>query len=126
MSNKLKLMIVISFTAFISTAFIYLNPRTSFANPPQAITLEYNLIEKTLSVTITHKSPFPSSHYIKYVEILKNGKSAGSNTYESQPDNLKFTYVYKIPALENDIFEVTGRCSIWGSKTVSFTVGKGK
>jgi hypothetical protein len=86
--------------------------------------VEYNDAWQTLAVTITHESSFPSMHYIKHVEIMKNGKSAGSNTYDRQPDKKTFTYTYKIPAGAGDTFDVTGACSIVGSKTVSYTVGK--
>lgn len=124
MSRKYRLTITFLCSVFFFTAFLSLNPTASYASPPQALVLEYDLTGQTLLVTITHKSSFPSSHYIKYVEILKNGKKAGSNTYESQPDKVTFTYTYKVPAVEGDTFDVTGTCSILGSKTVSYTVGK--
>jgi hypothetical protein len=124
MPQKLRLPIIITYIVLFFAAILYLNPSPAFANPPQSIVLAYNSDTQILSVTITHKSSFPSFHYIKYVEIIINGKNASSNTYENQPDNLTFTYTYKIPALEGDAFGVTGTCSLWGHKTVSYTVGK--
>lgn len=124
MLQKFKLTAIISCVMFFSTGIICLNPSAVFATSPQSIVLDYNSNTQTLSATITHKSLMPSFHYVQYVEILKNGKSVSSNTYANQPDETTFSYTYKIPAFEGDVFEVTGTCSLWGSKTVSYTVGK--
>lgn len=109
---------------FFCTAVLCLNPFAASASPPSDIVLQYNSNTQTLSVTITHQTSSPTFHFIKYVEITKNGNMISSNTYESQPDKLTFTYTYKIVAVEGETFEVTGRCSIWGTKTVSYTPGK--
>jgi len=101
-----------------------LYPQTSFATAPQDIKLEYDASTQTLTVTITHKSIATDFHFIKYVEIKKGGAVVSNNRYESQPDPETFTYKYKVPAAEGEMIEVTGTCSIFGSKTVTLTVGK--
>jgi hypothetical protein len=96
----------------------------SFANSPQDMKLEYDAGTQMLTVTITHPSSFPSYHYIKYVEIKKNGADAMKNTYENQPDMDTFSYTYKLPVAEGETLEVTATCSMYGYKTVNLTVGK--
>jgi len=96
----------------------------SFATSPQDVKLEYDASTQMLTVTITHPSSFPNYHYIKYVEIKKNGVDVMKNTYKNQPDQATFTYTYKVPAAKYEELEVTATCSLYGHKTVNMTVGK--
>jgi desulfoferrodoxin (superoxide reductase-like protein) len=96
----------------------------SFATSPQDVKLEYDASTQMLTVTITHPSSFPNYHYIKYVEIKKNGVDVMKNTYKNPPDQATFTYTYKVPATEYEELEVTATCSMYGYKTVNLTVGK--
>jgi hypothetical protein len=96
----------------------------SFATSPQDVKLEYDAGAQMLTVTITHSSSFPSYHYIKYVEIKKNGAAAMKTAYENQPDVDTFAYTYKVAAAEGETLEVTATCSLYGYKTVNLTVGK--
>ena len=105
-------------------AACFMYPETSFANPPQDVTLFYDSNSQMLAVTITHKSPFPSFHYIKSVEIKKNGNLLSDNKYDNQPDQATFTYSYKIPAAAGDTLEAKASCSLYGSKTTDLTVRK--
>jgi hypothetical protein len=104
--------------------FCCLYPGMSFANSPQDVKLDYDVSTQMLTVTITHPSSFPSYHYIKYVEIKKNGADAMKTAYENQPDTDTFAYTYKVTAAEGETLEVTATCSMYGYKTVSLTVGK--
>jgi hypothetical protein len=99
-------------------------PQMSFATSPQDLTLEYDASTQMLTVTITHPSSFPTYHYIKYVEIKKNGVDVMKNTYKNQPDQPTFKYTYKVPAAKYEELEVTATCSWYGHKTVNLTVGK--
>jgi hypothetical protein len=101
-------------------------PRKLYATPPQNVNISYNSGSQILTVTITHKSFVTSFHYIKYVEIKKNGNVVSNNTYDGQPDEVTFTYTYKLPAVEGDKLEVTASCSIWGHKTATLVVTKTK
>ena len=49
-------------------------PQYAHADAPQDLALSYNMQTQTLTVTITHKSFFTGTHYIKQVEIKKNNK----------------------------------------------------
>ena len=99
-------------------------PQMSFATSPQDMKLEYDANTQVLTVTITHPSSFPNYHYIKYVEIKKNGVDVMKNSYKNQPAQAIFTYTYKVSAAEYEELEVTATCSVYGSKTVNLTVRK--
>ena len=113
-----------SICSLILCAVYFMCPQTSFANPPQDMKLLYDSKSQMLAVTVTHKSATPNLHYIKSVEIKKNGNMVSDNKYESQSDQTPFTYNYKTPATAGETFEVTARCSLFGSKTVNLTVEK--
>jgi len=105
-------------------AVCFMYPQASFANPPQDLKLSYDSQSQILAVTITHKSPFPNFHYIKSVEIKKNGNVGSTNKYENQPDQAAFTYSYNVSAAAGETLEATASCSLYGSKTINLTVGK--
>ena len=107
------------FTLTASLCFLLCSLTTpSFATPPEKIEVRYSYPTQTLVVQITHESK-RGNHFIKFVEITKNGSIVGIHTYDSQPTTNKFTYVYKIPALDDDMFEVTVTCSRGDSKKSS-------
>jgi len=105
-----------------TVCFIY--PQTSRAHAPQDVNLAYDSQSQILTVTITHKSPFPKSHYIAIVEIKKNGNVVTTTKYENQPDQPAFTYSYKVAATAGDTLEAKASCSLFGSRTANLTVGK--
>lgn len=94
-----------------------ITPVSANATPPSDVQLVYNISDGTLSATITHASLMTGIHYIKTVEIKKNGQTISSNNYKNQPDKKTFTYSYNIPASTGDEFEVTAFCNMYGSKT---------
>lgn len=105
-------------------AVCFMYPQTSLANAPQDVKLSYDSPSQMLTVTITHKSPFPKFHYINNVEIKKNGNLVSTSKYENQPDQATFIYSYKVMAVVGETFEVKVSCSLYGSKTTNLTVGK--
>ena len=104
--------------------FYCIYPPLTYANPPQDVKLEYNSNSETLTVTIAHPSSFTGFHYVKSVEIKKNGIGIITNTYGSQPDPATFTYSYQVSAGPGDTLEVTANCSLWGDKTATLEFGK--
>ena len=100
----------------------FITPVTANATPPSDVQLTYNMSDQTLTATITHASFMPGIHYIKTVEIKKNGQMISTNTYKNQPDKKIFTYSYKIPAINGDEIEVKASCSMYGSKTAKLGV----
>jgi desulfoferrodoxin (superoxide reductase-like protein) len=103
----------------LSLCFI---PQLSYATAPKSVDLAYDMDTQTLSVTINHYTLSAGSHYIKYVEIKKNGEVNSKNEYGSQPKGPIFTYTYKIAAAKGDVFEVTATCNLWGHKTSTLTI----
>ncbi|HEY9160088.1 MAG TPA: hypothetical protein VIS94_03255 [Desulfomonilia bacterium] len=106
----------------LAVGFSSVLPVPANATPPSDIQLSYDISTQTLTATITHASFVPGIHYIKTVEIKKNGQMISANTYKNQPDKKTFTYTYKIPAGIGDEFEVTATCNMYGSKTVKMVV----
>jgi hypothetical protein len=104
--------------------FICVQPQIALADPPQDIKIAYDSNSQTLTVTITHKSSFPGFHYIKSVDIKKNGMAVSANTYDKQPDQPTFVYTYKVAADKGDILEVTVNCSLSGNKSATLDVRK--
>ena len=105
-------------------AICFMHPQVSLATAPQDVKLVYDSQSQMLTVTITHKSPFPNFHYIKTVEIKKSGSVVSTNNYKNQPDEDTFAYSYKVPATEGETLEATASCSLFGSRTANLTVGK--
>ena len=118
----------IKYQAFMCGLIIFavclIYPQASFANQPQDVKLSYDSTSQMLTVTITHKSSSPKFHYIKSVEIKKNGNIVSTNKYENQPDEATFTYSFKVPATVGETLEATASCSLYGSKTINLTVGR--
>lgn len=116
--------VIIVFGIFTFFALLTACPIAAYAHTPKEVTLVYNTAAQTLEVTIVHETPSPTWHYIKKVEIKKNGKSVSINDYTSQPDKTKFVYSYTVQAAKGDVLEVIASCNIYGSKTVKLTVDK--
>ena len=100
--------VLICILILFAVCFIY--PQTSLANAPQDVKLSYDSQSQMLTVTITHKSPFPNFHYIKIVEIKNNGNIVSINKYKNQPAQATFTYSYKVPAKVGETLEVKASC----------------
>ncbi|PKN18836.1 MAG: hypothetical protein CVU71_08540 [Deltaproteobacteria bacterium HGW-Deltaproteobacteria-6] len=101
-------------------------PHYACADAPRDMALNYDMLTQTLTVTITHKSFFTGTHYVKQVDIRKNNEPAGKNDYTSQPGKTSFVYTYRIPTAANDVLEVTAFCNIQGKKTATLKVGEQK
>lgn len=107
---------------FSVAALFILHGAYAFAHSPGAVTPSYNGATQTLKVDITHTSKSPEKHYIKKIELIKNGAVVHTQEYFSQPANDKFSYEYKIPLSDKDNAEVKATCSIFGSKTAKVAV----
>ena len=92
------------------------------AHSPSSIELSYDIDTQILSVDISHSVADPNNHYIKEVEIEKNGEEYMNEQYTSQQSSSSFTDMYVITAA-GDSLKVTGYCSISGSISGSITVG---
>jgi desulfoferrodoxin (superoxide reductase-like protein) len=113
--------LVLSIFLFIPM-ICFVTPQNSYADAPKDVTIKYDSNSQTLTVTITHKSSFPSFHHIKNVEVKKNSALVNSNNYDTQPKEVPFTYTYKVAAALGDKLEATATCNLSGSKTATLSV----
>ena len=97
-------------------------PRQAAADPPQDLSLRYDMKTQTLSASITHKSTFTGFHYIKQIQIKRNDEPFEIQKYESQPGKTAFVYTYKVPAKPNDLLEATAACNVQCQKTATLKV----
>ena len=102
--------------------FLCFSPQFSYATAPKSVNLIYDMTAQMLSVTIDHYTLSAGMHYIKNVEIKKNGVIVSINNYSTQPTGSIFTYAYNIPAAKGDVFEVTATCNLWGHKSATLIV----
>ena len=93
-------------------------PLPAAAHSPSEIVLSHDRTARVLTVRITHGTPLPEEHYIRKVEIKKNGMTISMTTYSSQPDPTTVSYTYPVDADSSSVFDVTATCSISGEKTV--------
>ncbi len=124
MKRTIGILTFIFGAVLIFSMFNCVCPQMAYADPPQDVKLGYDSNSQTLTVTITHKSSFTGFHYVKSVEIKKNGIGVITNTYDSQPDPATFAYNYKVSAAKGDTLEVTATCSLSGNKTATLDVEK--
>lgn len=84
------------------------------AHPPSAMILIEDPDSNSILVTITHHVSDLSSHYIREIEIGKNGEIIETLRYSSQPSPDSFTYRYPLPLDAGDTAKVVARCNIGG------------
>jgi desulfoferrodoxin (superoxide reductase-like protein) len=122
MKRTISISRVILGALLVFSLSVFAFPQSAFATAPKDVKLAYNANSQTLTITITHKSLSTGSHYIKKVEIKKNGTLVSDNTYKNQPDPETFTYTYQLSAQEGDTLEVTATCNLWGHKTETLKI----
>lgn len=118
----MKKHLLIFLLIFLWMAAAWLPAEPAYADPPQDLSLSYDMKAQTLSAAITHKSTFTGFHYIKQVQIKRNQELFETAAYDSQAGKATFIYTYKVPAKPNDLLEVTAFCSLQGKKTATLKV----
>lgn len=113
--------IVCLFLVFPALALL---PVPARAHGPGDVTLQYNADAQTLTVAISHGVSNPEKHYVKTVTITKNGQTAATHTYTSQPEGTSFTYTYPLEAKKGDVLKVTADCNRFGSRTGELTISQ--
>ena len=91
------------------------------------MTLDYNMISETLSVTISHSSGDLNTHYIYEIIVIVGAVQVYSQSYTSQSSNI-FTYDYYVSAGPLEILyyviNVTARSTQGGTITRTILVNK--
>ncbi|HQL00843.1 MAG TPA: hypothetical protein PK090_08720 [Smithellaceae bacterium] len=93
------------------------------ADPPQEVALSYDNAAQVLTVSVTHKTLFSGLHYVKRIDIKKNGAPAGTFDFKSQPDKKTFSQSWPIEAKAGDTLTVTAECNLQGNTTATLVVG---
>lgn len=115
----------ITFAGILALLLVYASILASgqaSAHPAASISLQYNLDNSTLMVSLTHNTPTPNYHYIETVEISKNDIVHSTNTYTSQPSQSSFSYYYQVPAVDGDVLSVRTVCNVAGEVTEQMTI----
>ncbi|HTZ11295.1 MAG TPA: hypothetical protein VMD04_02805 [Candidatus Margulisiibacteriota bacterium] len=88
---------------------------SAYAHPPSDIIITFNQQTKMLEAVIMHNVSNPENHYIKKVDVGRNGKEIISQEFSRQENNEIQTVHYLITdAKAGDVFSVEGYCSISG------------
>jgi hypothetical protein len=111
-------------TLIFLTLLLMVFTRPAAANAPRELVLSYDAAARTLTVRITHPSPFTSMHYVKTVEIKIDGKILLAEKYTSQPAPETFSYTYPVEPGAGNVLEVKAGCSLFGSRTEKLDLPK--
>lgn len=104
--------------------FLFVNS-LAFAHVPEDLSLEYEKDSQSLTVDITHSVPDPSSHYVKILEIRRNGNLIKTEEYDSQPEDSSFSYSFNVSAEQGDTLQVKAYCSLYGDISEEIEVAGG-
>ncbi|NMB78959.1 MAG: hypothetical protein GYA23_07670 [Methanomicrobiales archaeon] len=80
------------------------------AHAPDVI-IDVNKAASTISILIAHPSENTSTHYIKHVKVVQNGRTVVDNYYKSQPTPDTFSYTYPVPVNAGDTLRATVTCT---------------
>ncbi|MDD5432561.1 MAG: hypothetical protein PHO70_06225 [Candidatus Omnitrophica bacterium] len=87
----------------------------AFAHPPSDIIITFDPATKILKAVIMHDVLDPKNHFIKKVDVGKNGKEILSQQLSRQDNTDSQTVSYLIPdANISDVLSVEAYCSISG------------
>jgi hypothetical protein len=107
-NNQRKRTAVPFFLVLAAVLCFFMVPVTAHA--PSNITIGYNPDMHKLSVTVTHPSDDPKTHYIRGVQVKINGDVISDPAYKSQPGRNSFTYTYDVMANPEDSVWVIATC----------------
>ncbi|MFQ3549080.1 MAG: hypothetical protein SNJ70_04965 [Armatimonadota bacterium] len=104
---KLKIMCFLFVSAFLLTSAI--------AHAPDKITIGFDEKSKIITVNISHQVKSPNEHYIKEVEIYRNGKEIISQKFTSQPTASGLKVQYSLPDhKKGDKYKIEAYCNKTG------------
>lgn len=96
--------------------------KAGYATPPSDMKIEYNQTSKVLKVSMVHVTTNPGDHFIRKIEVFKNGESVKVYHFARQPSAREVSLEIPLEAKEGDVIEVKAICNQAGSKTESLTV----
>jgi hypothetical protein len=84
--------------------------------------ISYNFSTAKISVTVTHPTEDPATHYLKTVRVKLNGAVISDPDYKSQPSKDTFTLTYDVNAHAGDVIDVTAICVRGGTLEKSYKI----
>ncbi len=123
MSIKIKPPCLFVLLILLATAMtLYSAPSISYAHAPQRVVLTYQPGTNNLNVTVSHNH-YAENHYIKKIEIRKNGKVVDEHHFGNQAKET-FVYAVTVNAAPGDVLEAKATCNRFGSKSEKLTVSE--
>ena len=119
---KKKISLGIAALLILASLTILFIPATVEAHSPSDVSIDYDIEEEELTVSITHSVDDPQSHYIYNVVVEVNGETEIDEEYDEQPDDTSFEYTYDLVAEPGSTIEATAYCNIDGSGSDTFEV----
>jgi desulfoferrodoxin (superoxide reductase-like protein) len=88
------------------------------AHPADKMLLQFDPVEKILTVTIDHSVKNVENHYIGEITVKLNKKEIITQKFDKQDDLNKTTVIYKIiDANPDDTISVISKCNKFGKKS---------
>jgi len=122
--DKKKLSMGVVVMMILASATFLLYTGTVEAHPPSDVSIDYDIADEELTVSITHSVGDPQSHYIYNVVVEVDGDTVIDQDYQEQPDDTNFQYTYDLVAGPGSVIEVTAYCNQAGSGSDTFEVGE--
>src|SRR3989338_5915853 len=89
--------------------------RTVFAHPPLSISAEYDSLKRVLHVQINHVAHDNDEHYIRKLEIIKNGEEPITMYYKRQQTPTEFSADISLEAQDKDVVTIKSFSNEGGS-----------
>ncbi len=91
---------------------------SAFANPPSALSANFDQEKSLLTFTFTHESKDPNAHFISDVSIRLNKTEIIHQTLSKQDKANGGSLIYKIIDVQpGDKIEMTLKCNKFGKQT---------
>jgi hypothetical protein len=94
------------------------------AHEPEELTLVFDEMSGTLTITVRHNVKDRTTHYVSMIEVWVNGAEAAQRTYTSQPAG-SFTLRMHLDVNKADLIVVKAHCNLMGTKEQELEVGPG-
>jgi hypothetical protein len=105
----------------LSLAFVLVFFTNAFCHSPSGINVTVK--EGVIDVVVFHSVSDPATHYVKRVEVTRNGEKAAAKDFTSQTDDMsQKTSFDNLSLKKGDVLELTAYCSRNGNAKQSVTV----
>lgn len=100
----------------IAGALLCMFSASAFAHPPAKV--EVVAHKKKVEIKAVHAVTDPKTHFVKQVEVFRNGDSVAVEDLHGQTNAMQQTATVKVPKLKKgDVIEVKARCNKGGERS---------